>query len=74
MQTYYFDVRDGERYQDRGGEPMPSDEAALALASRIIRELRQSGGYDDPGLTLIVRNASGKTLFTIPFMREREVA
>jgi hypothetical protein len=74
MFPYYFDVRDGEHHDDRGGRLMPNDEAALAHARRIIRELRASGGYDDPALTLIVRNSAGKTLFSIPFMPERNAA
>jgi hypothetical protein len=67
---YYFDVRGyGEGHDDRGGRLMPNDEAALAYARRIIRELTEVGGYGDPSLTLIVRNAAGKTIYSIPFMQ-----
>jgi hypothetical protein len=68
VNSYFFDIRDGETHYDRGRKLMPNDEAALAYARRIIRELRDTGGYDDPALTLIVRNATGRTLFSIPFM------
>jgi len=65
---YYFDVRGyGEFNDDRGGKLMPNDEAALAYARRMISELRQIRGYNDAGLTLIVRNSAGKTVFSIPF-------
>ena len=70
MFPYYFDVRGyGDRSDDRGGTLMPNDEAALAYARRIIRELRQAGGYNDPALTMIVRNSAGKTVYSIPFQQ-----
>ncbi len=66
---YYFDIKGyGEEHDDRGGTLMPNDEAALAYAWRIIRELREAGGYDDTSLSLIVRNAAGKTVYSIPFL------
>ncbi len=69
MFPYYFDVRGyGDRNEDRGGTLMPNDGAALTYARRIIRELRQAGGYDDPALTMIVRNSAGKTVYSIPFL------
>jgi hypothetical protein len=72
---YYFDVRGyGEFNDDRGGRLMPNDEAALDYARRMIRELRQIGGYDDAGLTLIVRNSAGKTVFSIPFAKHSALA
>jgi hypothetical protein len=48
---------------------MPNDEAALAYARRMMRELSQMGGYKDPDLTLIVRNSAGQTVFSIPFTK-----
>jgi len=70
MFPYYFDIRGyGDRNDDRGGMLMPNDEAALAYARRIIGELRQAGGYNDPALTMIVRNAAGKTVYSIPFQQ-----
>lgn len=69
MFPYYFDVRGyGDIHDDRGGTLMPNDEAALAYARRIIRELREADGYDDPGLTMVVRNCAGKTVYSIPFL------
>jgi hypothetical protein len=59
----------GEEHDDRGDKLMPNDEAALAYARRIIRELTEAGGYRDPRLTMIVRNSAGKTVHSIPFMQ-----
>lgn len=70
MSLYFFDIRSyGEPEDFRGGTSMPDDEAALAHARRIIQELRGAGGYDDNGLTMIVRNAAGRPIYTIPFMQ-----
>jgi len=67
---YYFHVRGyGDSHDDRGDTLMPNDEAALAYARRLIDELREAGGYDDPALTLIVRNCAGRTVYSIPFQR-----
>jgi hypothetical protein len=65
---YYFDIRSyGEQLDYRGGTLMADDDAALAYARRMITELRQAGGYNDPALTLIVRNSAGKTVYSLPF-------
>lgn len=67
MFPYYFDIQGyGE---ERDGTLMPNDEAALAYARRIIHELREAGGYDDPALCLIVRNAVGETVYSIPLLQ-----
>jgi uncharacterized protein DUF6894 len=67
---YYFDIQGyREEHDDRGGTLMPNDEAALAYACRIIRELMEAGGYRDPSLTMIVRNSAGKTVYSIPFLQ-----
>jgi hypothetical protein len=67
---YYFDIQGyREEHDDRGGTLMPNDEAALAYACRIIRELMEAGGYRDPALTMIVRNSAGKTVYSIPFLQ-----
>ena len=43
MFPYYFDVQGyGEEHDDRGDKLMPNDEAALAYARRIIRELTEA--------------------------------
>lgn len=69
MFPYYFEVRGySEAHDDRGTTLMPSDEAALAYARRIINELLEAGGYEDSALTMIVRNSAGKTVYSIPFL------
>ena len=52
---------------DTEGTFLPSREAALAYAERIIRELKEADGYDDRAPTMIVRDATGKAVFSIPF-------
>jgi hypothetical protein len=53
---------------DQEGTILLNDDEARAYAKRIIRELKEAGGYDDPGLTMIVRNACGETLCSIRFI------
>lgn len=40
---------------------------ARNYADRVIRELKEGGGYDDPTLTMIVKNEARETVFSIPF-------
>jgi hypothetical protein len=69
MARYFFIVMwpDGRSRGDEEGMELSDDRGAQAYAQRIIRELREGGGYDDPGLHMIVRNEAGKQLFVIPF-------
>ena len=70
MVPYYFAVDGyGEHHEDRGRSLMADDAAALAHALRIIRDLRNSGGYEDDALTMVVRDGDGRTLFRIPFLQ-----
>ena len=69
MHRYFFAIRrDGEEYPDTTGTLLLSEEAAHAYALRIIRELKEAGGHDNPALTMIVKDAAGKTVFSIPFV------
>jgi hypothetical protein len=54
-------------YEDHSGTLLPDDNAALAHAKRIIRELKDAGGYDDPNLKMIVKNSDGHVVHLIPF-------
>jgi hypothetical protein len=45
---------------------VPDDTAALEHASRLVRELRQGGEHDDPGLMMIVRDELLKTVLSLP--------
>ena len=46
----------------------PNDSAVLDHALRIIKGLRQGGEHNDPGLMMIVRNESLKTVLSLPFL------
>ena len=52
--------------RERDGTRFESDNAALAYGLRIIKDLKKVGRYDDLGLTMVVKNAKGKTVFSIP--------
>ena len=68
MQRYFFVIEgDGYSHEDERGTRFASFDAACAYAARVIRELKESGAYDDPGLTMVVKNASGQVLLSIPF-------
>jgi len=58
-------------HDDPEGTALPNKEAALAYAGRIMRELKEAGGYDDPGLMMIVKDSAGETIFSVPFQRYR---
>lgn len=74
MSLYFFDIRSyGEQQDFRGGRSMPDDETALAHARRMVAELRGAGGYDDAGLTLVVRNSTGRMIFSLPFVHKAAV-
>jgi hypothetical protein len=65
---YYFVVRWSDReHEDRDGTELPGPEAARDYARRIIRELKDGGGYDEPGLIMVVTDAEGKIVYTEPF-------
>ncbi len=49
------------------GTVLEGDGVARIYANRIIGELKEAGGYDDPGLAMTVRNESGKAVFIVPF-------
>jgi hypothetical protein len=65
----YFFVLQGVDWQhtDPHGTLLWSDADALAYARRIVRELREAGGYDDPQLKLIVRNSKDDVIHIVPF-------
>jgi hypothetical protein len=47
--------------------PPYHDAAARDYAHRMIRELKEGEGYDEPSLAMVVTNESGRQLFVIPF-------
>jgi hypothetical protein len=67
---YYFCLRWPKRrkeQRDERGIVLLDDARARKYAERVIRELKESGGFEDPGLRLIVRNEAGKKIFVLPF-------
>ena len=46
---------------------MPNDAAAKAYGHRIVHELKESGGYDDPDLKMVVKNSAGDVIYSISF-------
>jgi hypothetical protein len=66
---YFFNIRSLDHEdRDRLGKSLPDDAAALDHAVRIIRDLRQEGGHEDPGSMMIVRNEILKTVLSLPFL------
>ena len=53
-------------YADRCGTSLPSKRAAREYALRIICELKEAGGYDDPGLAIIVQNSARDAVCELP--------
>ena len=71
MNRYFFVVVGPDQpHDDEVGTPLADDCAALGYARRIIRELKDAGGYDDPRLAMIVQSELRQPLFTIPFSNE----
>ncbi len=68
MARYYFILQwPDHEHKDPEGTDLPGPEAARAYARRIVRELKEGGGYDDPRLTVVVRDSNGKTICAEPF-------
>ena len=71
MPRYYFHIEGPGHDDDVGHDPngtiFVNDATAFDYAQRIIRELREAGGYDDPQLTMLVKSEAGRTIFAIPF-------
>lgn len=65
---YYFVIRWPDREDDdEDGTLFLSKSAALAYGRRIVKELKEAGGYDEAGLSLIVQDENRETIYTIPF-------
>jgi len=66
-ERYFFVIRWPDHDDDDAeGTLFLSRSAALAYAERIIRELKEAGGYDEPGL-MVVQDANSKTVHSISF-------
>jgi hypothetical protein len=69
VRKYFFDVRRSDREdEDAIGTRLSDVAAALNHAERLIRELKENGGYNDPNLMVIVRDGMKKVVLSIPFL------
>jgi hypothetical protein len=69
MPRYYFIIRKPNEtdHDDPDGTDLPRDTDALDYANRIIRELKQGGGYGERGTAMIVKTDASRVVFIIPF-------
>jgi hypothetical protein len=68
VSRYFFNIK-WPNYEDSDqvGTSLPDDTAALEHAIRVVRELRQGGEHDDPGLMMVQkRNAQNGAVIAIP--------
>jgi len=69
VSRYFFTIRWPDHEDDDWLDTsLPDDAAALDHAIRIIGELRQGGEHNHPGLMMIVRNETLKTVLSLPFL------
>lgn len=70
LPEYIFTIRSGEQVYEppRAVELSGGDQAALDYACDLVRQLKKDGGYDDPGLVILVRDERGRSIFSIPFL------
>jgi hypothetical protein len=76
LQRYFFIIRfgDGREHGDDDGTVFANDGAARKYAMRIISELIDGGGCDDPGLSMIVKDAAERQIATPAKDRCRSIA
>ena len=68
MPRYHFTIKgDTINRGDPDGTQLDDDAAAETRALRVIRELKQGGGYDDPGLTMVIEDEDGRMVSEVLF-------
>ena len=76
MPLYFFTIQalNGSLEHDRIGKVLPDITAALAHAEGMIRELQKQGEYDDPELTMLVKDSTptDSLIFAVRCMRRLE--
>jgi hypothetical protein len=67
---YFFTIQtlNGSLEDGRIGKVLPDITAALGQAQRMISELQKEGGYDDPGLNMLVKDETQRTVLFLPFV------
>jgi hypothetical protein len=69
MPRYFFDIEGQDQYlEDDSGYEFADLKSAVLYAERVIRELKNDGGWDDPRLAIIVKDENGVILSSIPFL------
>jgi hypothetical protein len=69
FQRYFFGLRWSDHEDDdANGTLLSDDAAALNYADRLIRQLKDAGGYSDPNLMVIVRDGMKRVVLSIPFL------
>ena len=69
VRRYFFSLRWSDHEDDdASGTLLSDDAAALNYADRLIRQLKDAGGYSDPNLMVIVRDGMKKVVLWIPFL------
>src|SRR5271155_2653019 len=67
MPLYFFIVRMADQeVNDPEGTRLPADGDALQRAKRLVDEIRAGRAPVSLGSTMIVKNAAGQTVFSIP--------
>jgi len=67
MPLYFFIVRMADQeVNDPEGTRLPGDADALQRAKRLVDEIRAGRAPVALGSTMIVKNAAGQTVFSIP--------
>jgi hypothetical protein len=65
---YFFVIKSGPMEgPDHDGTMLKDDEAAEQYARRIIRELKEGGGYDDGDWTIVVFGEGGRRVCSVAF-------
>jgi hypothetical protein len=69
MPRYFFVLLgpDDQKYDDANGTELAAEADALAHGEEIVSELKEAGGYDDPGWILFVSDESGNEVASLPF-------
>ncbi|MGO9399876.1 MAG: DUF6894 family protein [Xanthobacteraceae bacterium] len=69
MPQYFFTIRSrSQEHRETRAAVLSDDAAALDFACAMVRELRQTGEYDDPGLLMNVADRTRPLILSIPFL------
>jgi hypothetical protein len=68
LPRYFFIIQFSEsELDDPHGTLLASDDSAHSYAERVIRELKADADYDGSSANMIVKDAEGRTVCSIPF-------